>query len=302
MKEFVDYASGKLGISNKFLLEKDIILHRLLIKLSKTKFCEDFIFKGGTCLIKCYYGYYRFSEDLDFTYSKQGDFENRSQKEVRRILSKNIDQTAKILSEISPDLNLKFIADKSDRKYIEIGGSNKFVTFKLWYNSDLLGSEQFIKIQINFVEKLLYKEVEMPIITLVKDIPRKEIGFLYSEYVDLLEIVKIPCYDVKEILVEKARAILTRKVVKSRDFIDIYIISTKEGLNIKLFEDEIIAKTLFMFQYMKYVKNISNIALEQFILDEEEKILLQPLDKKFKEYLKIIIPYLNTISKKLIIS
>lgn len=298
MKEYIDYLSGRLEISNKFLLEKDIIIHRLLLKLSKTDFFKEFIFKGGTCLIKCYYGYYRFSEDLDFTYRNQGDFSNKSQKEVRKILSKNIDKTGGILSKISSELNLRFIADKSDDRYIEFGGSNKFVTFKLWYDSELMETEQFIKIQINFVEKLLYKEAEMPATTLVKDIPKKEIDFLYPDYTDLLEIIKIPCYDIKEILVEKARAILTRRVVKSRDFIDIYMISSKDDLDIKSFEGEIIDKTMFMLQYNKYVKNISALSLEKFILGEEEKILLNPLDENFKEYLKIIIPYLNSISEK----
>jgi predicted nucleotidyltransferase component of viral defense system len=28
---------------------------------------QNFIFKGGTCLKKCYFEDYRFSEDLDFT-------------------------------------------------------------------------------------------------------------------------------------------------------------------------------------------------------------------------------------------
>ena len=28
---------------------------------------ENFVFKGGTCLRKCYFENYRFSEDLDFT-------------------------------------------------------------------------------------------------------------------------------------------------------------------------------------------------------------------------------------------
>ncbi|KYC44503.1 MAG: hypothetical protein APG12_01663 [Candidatus Methanofastidiosum methylothiophilum] len=298
MREFLDYVSGRLEISNKFLLEKDIIIHRLLLKLSKTDFFKEFIFKGGTCLIKCYYGYYRFSEDLDFTYRNQEDFPNKSQKEVRKILSKNIDKTGEILSKISSELNIRFIADKSDDRYIEFGGSNKFVTFKLWYDSELMETEQFIKIQINFVEKLLYKEAEMPVTTLVKDIPKKEIDFLYPEYTDLLENIKIPCYDIKEILVEKARAILTRRVVKSRDFIDIYMISSKDDLDIKSFEDEIIDKTMFMLQYSKYVKNISALSLEKFILGEEEKILLNPLDETFKEYLKILIPYLNSISEK----
>ena len=69
MKELVDYLSGRVGIANKPMLEKDIFLHRILLRLMKNKlFNEGFAFKGGTCITKCYIGYYRFSEDLDFTY------------------------------------------------------------------------------------------------------------------------------------------------------------------------------------------------------------------------------------------
>jgi hypothetical protein len=44
-------------------VEKDMMLHRLLGSLQES-FRSDFLFKGGTCLIKVYLGYYRFSEDL----------------------------------------------------------------------------------------------------------------------------------------------------------------------------------------------------------------------------------------------
>ena len=44
---------------------------------------------------------------------------------------------------------MDFKADKSNHKYIELGGSNKFVTFKLWYKSHATGDEKFIKIQFN---------------------------------------------------------------------------------------------------------------------------------------------------------
>ena len=35
--------------------------------LCRAALADTWIFKGGTCLRKCYYETYRFSEDLDFT-------------------------------------------------------------------------------------------------------------------------------------------------------------------------------------------------------------------------------------------
>lgn len=41
----------------------------LIDYISKDDWFRDcFAVKGGTCLTKCYLGYYRFSEDIDFTY------------------------------------------------------------------------------------------------------------------------------------------------------------------------------------------------------------------------------------------
>jgi len=68
-ERLIDLTVRKMNISDRILIEKDILLHMILNELVKDKkFKEDFVFKGGTCLTKCYYGYYRFSEDLDFTY------------------------------------------------------------------------------------------------------------------------------------------------------------------------------------------------------------------------------------------
>ena len=72
-KEFAEELSSLLVIRRPDLVEKDIILHELLISLSKDDFFSgNFLFKGGTCLIKNYLGYFRFSEDLDFTWRRQG--------------------------------------------------------------------------------------------------------------------------------------------------------------------------------------------------------------------------------------
>jgi len=50
------------------VVEKDYILSWLLAGINWHKDLKTkWIFKGGTCLKKCYFETYRFSEDLDFT-------------------------------------------------------------------------------------------------------------------------------------------------------------------------------------------------------------------------------------------
>ena len=64
--DFVNGLAQKLSIQRRDLIEKDVILHQVLSDLSKDGFfSKSFAFKGGTCLIKCYYGYLRLSEDID---------------------------------------------------------------------------------------------------------------------------------------------------------------------------------------------------------------------------------------------
>lgn len=50
------------------VVEKDYVLGWLLAAVNVyVPFSESWVFKGGTCLKKCYFETYRFSEDLDFT-------------------------------------------------------------------------------------------------------------------------------------------------------------------------------------------------------------------------------------------
>ncbi len=50
------------------VIEKDYVLGWLLAAIAaQPKLADTWVFKGGTCLRKCYYETYRFSEDLDFT-------------------------------------------------------------------------------------------------------------------------------------------------------------------------------------------------------------------------------------------
>lgn len=49
------------------VIEKDYVLGWLLAGIGNDPRLASWVFKGGTCLRKCYFETYRFSEDLDFT-------------------------------------------------------------------------------------------------------------------------------------------------------------------------------------------------------------------------------------------
>ena len=57
------------------VLERDYCLAWFLIGLSRTPLRERLAFKGGTALKRCYFGDYRFSEDLDFTLTAEVPFD-----------------------------------------------------------------------------------------------------------------------------------------------------------------------------------------------------------------------------------
>ena len=53
------------------VVEKDYVLGWMLAGIyGHEDLAESWIFKGGTCLKKCFFETYRFSEDLDFTLRK----------------------------------------------------------------------------------------------------------------------------------------------------------------------------------------------------------------------------------------
>lgn len=59
--------SGEVGLDPN-VVEKDYVLGWMLAGISEHPRTRDtWLFKGGTCLKKCYFETYRFSEDLDFT-------------------------------------------------------------------------------------------------------------------------------------------------------------------------------------------------------------------------------------------
>jgi len=65
-REILETASSFSLLPN--IVEKDYVLGWMLAGINAhDELAERWVFKGGTCLKKCYFETYRFSEDLDFT-------------------------------------------------------------------------------------------------------------------------------------------------------------------------------------------------------------------------------------------
>lgn len=300
--EFINYLGEKYGIKQRELIEKDYLLQSLIKELSGDEFFrKNFIFKGGTCLIKAYLGYYRFSEDLDFTWKKQEIWKNKSRKQARKLISGEISKILELLDKISPVLGLEFKPDKKSPRYAQFEAGNIFATFKLWYKSALSEREEFIKLQVNFVERIKYEPKECRIKSLIGDEDIKEISFLFPKEEEVFSSqVKVLSYDVREILIEKVRAILTRKGIKARDFFDVYFITKFLGAEVSDYETEIMEKTLFLLGYEKYSYNLleKQGLFLKFKLSEDGVLLKSP-EQEFNKFLEELYPFLDQIITKI---
>ncbi|MFH0970167.1 MAG: nucleotidyl transferase AbiEii/AbiGii toxin family protein [Candidatus Diapherotrites archaeon] len=289
--DFIQKITNTMNITNTQMVEKDLYLQGLLLELEKsTYFTNHFTFKGGTCLTKVYYGYYRFSEDLDFTWIDPQKLESNSANETRRKISHEIAQLMTLFEKAGEKTGLDFKAQKSNKHYIQLGGSNRFVTFKFWYQSAISRIETFIKIQFNFTEKLFHSSVLRTINPIANNFSSHQKAELEKEYpvygAWAIQPARLHTYNIKEIAAEKIRAILTRRGIKARDYVDLYILNQKK-IKVKEVETLAIQKTVFMLNYEKYDQNLSTKTFNEKIdLGKEEALMIQPIGKDFQSFIE----------------
>jgi predicted nucleotidyltransferase component of viral defense system len=283
--DFVNEVARVLQIKRVDLIEKDLILHQMLTDLSQDEFfAPRFLFKGGTCLIKGYFGYLRFSEDIDFTWKDQSVFNGKSQKKIRKYLSKVINETAEVFERIANKRGLDFKCVKSNTEYVELGGSGKTCTLKIWYDSEVLRARTFVKVQINFVERIYFASKRAQLSGLLTG-NHKELDSLFPEYSEYARKIPFAVYDIREILCEKVRALLTREATKARDFIDVYLISKHFARKPEEEQQEIIGKIAFSLKlYAKYRTNLKQKVVllnseKLFDWGAEKELLLSDIDE-----------------------
>jgi predicted nucleotidyltransferase component of viral defense system len=182
------------------VIDLDYSLGWFLLGLSKNEDLRNGLrFKGGTCLRKCYFPEYRFSEDLDFTmetFLPATRLENYFQQIARWVVSQD-----------GPNFQIEPVRlEVIDDEY----GSESYQA-RIYYRGPLQwgGSPRTIRIDVTRHERLSLPAVRRPV------------NHSYSDksYFDGAELF---CYALEEVMAEKLRAVGgQRRFSVSRDLYDI---------------------------------------------------------------------------------
>ena len=192
------------------LLEKDYYITIVLSRINKLS--NDLVFKGGTCLSKIYYSYYRLSEDLDFTLRFPVDSATRT---TRRNAIKPIKESLKpFLKDL--DMSIESLEKGGHRE------STQYIYY-LEYESVVLKMKESIKLEIG----LRFNPI---LATVTKKVTHKFLHPFTKE--PLFEAGSVNCLSLKELVAEKLRAAATREIIAGRDFYDLGFL-LKEGFDFK---------------------------------------------------------------------
>jgi len=299
LSEFLAFVAEKSGVKKPGLIEQDLTIHRVLKEIYSSKHpAENYLFKGGSCLVKCYFGYYRFSVDLDFTWRDQTVWKGLEKRELRRKLVEETGSFGSLLEKIAKDIGLEFKNNLEDRRYFEFGGGGKMVTFKMWKNSELM------KIQVNFVDEILFPYKTVVVKTLLGNAEISEGERVYfEEFLKFYKSFKVAAYDEREILCEKVRAILTRRTQKLRDFYDLFMLDNSM-FEIEKLKEQVILKTKACLHFKKYRENLErnrkSLRIKAVLEDSfERELFVTKPPKDFETFLKGLTGFLQDIMSKI---
>ena len=191
----------------EMVLERDYCLAWFLVGLAASPLRARLAFKGGTVLKRCYFGEYRFSEDLDFTLTEEVPFET-----IRAELDGLFD-------DVRRRIGVAFRYARDDRHPHENSH-----TFYLGYEGPLPATSagREVKVDITKRERLVFPLAERAVLR----------G--YHEYDDLPEGATVRAYSLAEVAAEKLAAVTDRARNEPRDLYDLWFLA--EGGHVDLAE------------------------------------------------------------------
>ena len=192
-----------LELSREFSLrpnvvEKDYALGWLLFGIGQHPELKDkWIFKGGTCLKKCYFETYRFSEDLDFTLRDSAHLDEPFLVRVFKEVGEQIYERSGL--ELNPE-TFRFEAFQNLRGKTAVQG-------RVGYRGPIApgGELPRIKLDLTSDEQVVLEPVRRPVHHGYSDAPQAG--------------TEVLCYPFVEIFAEKMRALAERE--RPRDLYDV---------------------------------------------------------------------------------
>lgn len=180
-------------------VEKDYALGWILYGISQHNRASSWIFKGGTCLKKCFFNTYRFSEDLDFTIPPKLSYTGDSISQTLREIMHWVESESGVAF---PEDGLTLDEYRNPRGNISFQARVSFAGPLQMSRRSL----QRVKFDITNDE-------------VIADRPhRRAVNHPYEDELD--PAPEVLCYSVNEILAEKSRALYERQG-RARDVYDV---------------------------------------------------------------------------------
>jgi len=199
------------------VLERDYCLAWFLVGLSRSSLREQLVFKGGTALKRCYFGDYRFSEDLDFTLASEMPLES--------VLS----DLESVYGQVESASGIPFRYSREDRKRHQ----NSHTVYLAYEGPLPAASAKEVKVDITIDERIV--------------LPIEDRAVLrgYDEYADLPDGSKIRVYGLDEIGVEKLVALTDRARNEPRDLYDLWYLTSEGHVDLATLVKQIDSKLEF---------------------------------------------------------
>jgi predicted nucleotidyltransferase component of viral defense system len=202
-QEILDHAAD-LGLRPD-VVEKDYVLGWLLAGITAHPVIgSTWVFKGGTCLKKCYFETYRFSEDLDFTVSDPAHLEEAFLTNVFNEIAAWVEERSGIVLET---------ACRQFKPYDNHRGGRS-CEGRVCYRGPIApgGALPKIKLDLTNDEHQALQPVMRPV------------HHVYSDRDETL--MRVQCYTFEEVFAEKIRALAERQ--RPRDLYDVINLFRRE--------------------------------------------------------------------------
>jgi predicted nucleotidyltransferase component of viral defense system len=178
------------------VIEKDYVLGWLLAGIAQhSELNERWIFKGGTCLRKCYYETYRFSEDLDFTIIEGGPEEPG---ELMRIFGE-------VAEWVREESGIELVLDDRTFRRRQNRRGNSTTQGRIGYRGPN-GNPTLPKVKLDLTSDEIL-------------VGRPSFRGISHPYSDQLPVPGVLCYSIAELFGEKLRALAER--CRPRDLYDV---------------------------------------------------------------------------------
>jgi predicted nucleotidyltransferase component of viral defense system len=259
-------ARKRLGLPWE-VLERDYVLSWLLAGVSRIETLRDTLaFKGGTALRKCFFGDYRFSEDLDFSGIENFPTGDEMKREIRGLCK----LVASLLDEYAP---VEMVCERYTERDPHPGGQEAFtIRVRLpWQRTP----QTRVMVETSVDEKVL------------KPMQKRSIIHEYGEPL----AGQVQVYALEEIVAEKLRAILqhVQKLhergwsrSRARDYYDLWYVlgAYQNQLDFSGFSSFLHAKCA--------IRNVSFKGPDDFF----EKTMLNYVEKTWEQWLGPLVPNL----------